>query len=111
MELSDFLQVSLGVLGTLEDLIIMFLLYYFGDVLQLSLTGEVREEGEGEQEEDVDSSHQPGWLEQSAGTELPTIGSPVPRLEQRYGGPELLLRCWNQPGGGDSATELSLNIC
>ena len=73
LELSDFL-------GTLKDLIMMFLLDYFGNVLQFSLTGDVRQKGE-QQEDDVDSCHQPDWLQQSAGTELPTICSRVPRLD------------------------------
>ena len=60
LKLSDLLQVSLGVLGTLINLIMKFLLDYFSDVLQFSLTGEGREKGE--EQEDVDSCHQPAWL-------------------------------------------------
>ena len=56
----------------------MFLLDELGDVLQCGLTGEMTEEGEdGEEQEDLDSCHHhpPSWLQQSAGTELTTIGS------------------------------------
>ena len=52
------------------------------------------------------SGGQPEWVQHSAETELPTIGSHQFRGWRRgCGGPGLLLRWRNQPGGGSVTTE------